>query len=255
MSQRRIAIAAFVSLASCVGTTGGDLVTFGASASGPADAPGGSIDFMNDRGWHVVLTRAVVHVGAIYLNQSRPVSGAQATSCILNGTYVAQVTVGLDVDVLTATPQPFPVAGTGIVLPALAGQVWLTGGDIEAVDDRTHVLELSGTADRSGTMFDFTATLTIGKNRAADTASGGAGAISICKQRIVSPISTSIEPASRGSLSLRIDPRALFINVDFTDVTPTSGAYVLPDDSSDQPSRNLYQNLHSSAPYGFEWVP
>jgi len=254
MNLRWMALVSFCSTVSCVGTTGGDQVTFSAVASGPAEVSGGQLELVNDRGWHIVLTRAVAHVGAIYLNQSLPVSGAQATSCILNGTYVAQVTTGRDVDLLSAEPQVFPTSGTGVTIPALAGQVWLTGGDIGNVDDSTHVLELSGTADKNGTMFGFTAVTTIGKNRAPD-ATGAAGAISVCKQRIVSPIPTSIEPQSRGKLSLHIDPRPLFVNVDLSDAVLTSGAYIFPDDSSDQPSRNLFHNLHSSAAYHFEWVP
>ncbi len=92
MNLRWLALSSFCSTVSCVGTTGGDQVTFSAVASGPADVSGGQLEFVNDRGWHVVLTHAVLHVGAIYLNQSIPVSGAQVTSCILNGTYVAEVT-------------------------------------------------------------------------------------------------------------------------------------------------------------------
>jgi hypothetical protein len=63
----------------------------------------------------------------------------------------------------------------------------------------------------------------------------------------------AVEPRAGGRLRFVVDPRLLFVNVDFT--APASGAYAFPDDSSDQPSRNLYQNLHSSAPYQFGWEP
>jgi hypothetical protein len=226
-------------------------VTFGAVASGPADAaPGQPLEFTNDRGWHVSLTSASLRVGAVYLNQSVPVSGAQSTSCILPGTYVAQVTTGIDVDLLSPAQRAFPRPGSGVTLAALAGQVWLTGGDIDTVDDATPILNVAGTADQNGAALAFEGTLTIGSNRVAQGASGGNP---ICKQRIVSPIPTTIEPRSTGKLVLEIDPRLFFVNVDFT--PPASGTYVVPDDSSDQPGRNLYQNLHSSAPYRFEWAP
>jgi hypothetical protein len=103
----------------------------------------------------------------------------------------------------------------------------------------------------------FEGVVTIGANRAADVSSSAlAGANPICKQRIVSPIPVGIEPETTGSLLLRIDPAALLINIDFgVAANAKGGAYTFPDDSSDQPSRNLYQNLHSSAPYAFEWVP
>jgi hypothetical protein len=238
-------------LAGCVGTTGGDLVTFAAVAAGPSDAVEGQpLSFTNGRGWNVSLTSASLRVGAVYLNQSAPVSGAQNTSCILPGTYVAQVTTGIDVDLLSPSQQAFPRPGSGVTIPAVAGQVWLTGGDIDTVADATPILHVAGTADQNGATLPFEGTLTIGSNRVAQGASGGNP---ICKQRIVSPIPTAVEPRSAGKLVLQIDPRLFFVNVDFTPIA--SGIYVIPDDSSDQPGRNLYQNLHSSAPYHFEWTP
>jgi hypothetical protein len=251
MSSRFVSLALLGLLGACVDTTGGDLVTFAAVASGPADAvPGQPLDFVNDRGWHVSLTTASLHVGAVYLNQSAPVSGAQNTSCILPGTYVAQVTTGLDVDLLSPDQQGFPKPGTGVTIPAIAGQLWLTGGDVDTVADATPILHVVGTTDRNGSAFAFAGTVTIGTNRAVAGASGGNP---ICKQRIVSPIPTALEPRAGGKLLLTVDPRLFFANVDFT--APASGDYLFPDDSSDQPSRNLYQNLHSSAPYRFAWVP
>jgi predicted small secreted protein len=108
-----------VTLAACVGTTGGDVVDFPVAAAGAADAVAGQpYELVTDRGWHVVLTKATLHVGALYLGQSLPVSGAQNTSCILPGTYVAQVTTGLDVDLLSPAPQRFPSLGHGTTLQA-----------------------------------------------------------------------------------------------------------------------------------------
>src|SRR5437879_3036893 len=67
----------------CIGSTGGDVFSFDAAASGPKDAHAGEpLDFTTERGWHVVLTKATMHVGALYLDLSEPVSGAQNTSCI-----------------------------------------------------------------------------------------------------------------------------------------------------------------------------
>ncbi len=71
----------------------------------------------------------------------------------------------------------------------------------------------------------------------------------------MSPIPATVSPAPSGRLLVRIDPRFLFTNVDFGAASVVAGAYSFPDDSTDQPSRNLYQNLHSSAPYRFEWAP
>jgi len=241
--------------ASCVGTTGGDVFDFPAAAAGPPDAVAGApFELTNDRGWRVVLTRATLHVGAVYLDESQPVSGAQNTSCVLPGTYVAQVTGGIDVDLLSPDPQPFTTPGHGTTLPALVGQVWLTGGRVDQADDRTPILTLAGAADRAGDVRPFTATITIGANRRAG-GSALAGANPICKQRIVSPIPAGVTLGEGGSLLLRADPRGLFVNVDFAALAPSSSGYAFSDDSSDQPSANLYQNLRAAGGvYTFSWI-
>jgi hypothetical protein len=250
-------------LVACVGTTGGQLVTFSAAASGPADAdPTRPFRFTTDRGWAVVLTQATLHVGAVYLDQSEPVSGAQGTECILPGTYVAQVTSGLDVDLLSPVPQRFPGLGAGTTTPpALVGQVWLTGGDIDTASDpspATPILTIAGTATQGGVAIPFEGKVTIGTNRQA-TGTSLAGASPICKQRIVSPIATSVVVRATGGLWLRVDPRLLFVNVDFSQLEKFSDTYGFSDDPTSaqytQPSLNLYQNLHSAgALYTFSWT-
>src|SRR5215472_4753215 len=162
MHRALLALFPVLLAASCVGTTGGQIVDFPAAAAGPADASGGQLEFTTDSGWHVILTQATLHVGAIYLDQAVPVSGSQGTNCILPGLYVAEVTSGRDVDLLSPEPQPFPVLGHGTTLPALAGQVWLTGGDVNQVEDSTPILQIAGTADEAGQVVSFMGTVTIG---------------------------------------------------------------------------------------------
>jgi len=229
-------------------------------AAGPADAdPTQTFQFTTGRGWHVVLTKAVLHVGALYLDQSLPVSGSQGTNCILPGTYVAQVTAGRDINLLSPAPQRFPVEGQGTTIPpALAGQVWLTGVDINAVADTTPILVVAGKVNDTGAAaIPFEATLTIGSNRQA-TGAQVAGASAICKQRIVS-VPTDVSVQSTGGLLLRIDPRELFTNVDFSQLAKLAdGSYAFSDEPSSpdytQPSRNLFQNLESAgALYTFSW--
>lgn len=265
---------AFVLLSSaCVGTTGGDVIDFQAAAAGPADAQAGKpLDFTTDRGWHVVLTKATLHIGALYLNQSRPVSGAQATTCILPGTYVAQVTSGLDVDLLSPAPQRFPTLGHGTTLDALVAQVWLAGGgddhDLDNLADTTPILVIEGTADLAGVAMPFAGRITIASNRQAQ---GGAlaGSNTICRQRIVSPIPTHVLIQHSGGLLLRVDPRQLFVNVDFAQLGKLSSGFGFSDEPSQidpkspayysQPSANLYSNLHSAGTitpvYSFAWDP
>jgi hypothetical protein len=252
--------ALFALLLGCVGTTGGEIVTFTAAAAGPDRPAAGNLEFTSGRGYHVVLTKAVLHIGAVYLNQSLPVSGAQATNCILPGTYVAEETTGRDIDLLDPTPQNLPDYATGTSTRALVAEVWLKGpGSINATDDSTPILVLEGTADKNGTTIPFAARLTIGSNRLqVPSDPSQPGAKPICKERIVSPIPIDVVPAQGGTLMLRIDPRAFFVNAELSELHQFSQdppLFGFADSSSDQPSISLYEALRSSGDvYQFEWV-
>jgi hypothetical protein len=249
-----------LSLVGCVGTTGGEIVDFKAGAAGPSDAVAGEpLSFTTDRGFDVELTRATLHVGAMYLDSAFPVSGAQSTTCILPGTYVAQVTQGADVDLLDSNPTVFSGGGQGTTLPASAGQVWLTHDDVNSTIDPSDepILSVEGNATVNGEARPFSAAVTISSNR--EQASSLAGAAPICKQRIVSPIPANLVVQTEGALLLRIDPRLLFVNVDFSALTAQGGTYVFSDDPSSpdygQPSVNLYSNLHAGGSlYTFSWT-
>ena len=248
-------------LASCVGTTGGEVITFEAAAAGAADAQAGApLEFVIDLGWKVTLTTAKLHVGAVYFNRSMPISGVQNTSCILPDTYVGQVTDGFDVDLLSPERQTFPVMGEGVTEPpAIVAQVWLTGARVDHIDDATPILQVEGTAERGGDTKPFTGTVTIANNRLQNsTDATQAGAAPICKQRIVSPIPVRLALRSTGSLLLRMDPRYLFVNVDFAALPAAENGFAFTDDvtKKDQPSLNLYNNLRAASRlYTFEWMP
>jgi hypothetical protein len=251
--MKRLVILAVLS--ACAGTTGGEIVDFPAVVSGAA----GATDFTNDKGWHIVLMSAKLHLGAVYLVSSLPVSGAQNQDCILPSTYVAQLTTGLDVDLLSASPQKFPTLGHGTTLAARAAQVWLTGGDVDNVDDKTPILEIQGTADRAGDVRPFFGRIIIGKNhQAGETLAPGAHPI--CKERIVSPIPTSLTVQKTGGLHLTIDARQLFVNAELGDLAKSGNTWLFDDepgtDAYTQPSINLYQNLKSGGSlYTFSWDP
>jgi len=244
--------------AACGGTTGEQVVDFDAVASGPADAIAGEpLSFEGSRGWQVTLSQASMHIGALYLAEAMPVSGAQATSCILPGSYVAQVVEGRDIDLLSAEPQAFPARGRGTTLEARAGQVWLTSNDVNLANvptPPTVILNLLGSALRDSEVRPFEAKLTIASNR-VDSSGSVAGGSPICKERIVSPIPTAIRVETDGALWLRIDPRLLFTNVDFGALEAQGDVFIFQDDASDQPSANLYNNLKQAGPlYDFSWV-
>ena len=67
----------------CVGNAGGETVDFGVAAAGPPDAVAGQPLAFSQRGFDIALTKATLHVGAMYLVQTASVSGAQATGCYL----------------------------------------------------------------------------------------------------------------------------------------------------------------------------
>jgi hypothetical protein len=247
----------------CVGTTGGDIVELSVAAAGPADATAGApYVFTNGRGFEVTLTRARLHVGGVYLNESRPLSGAQATSCRLPGLYIAEVPAQLDVDLLSPAPQPFPSKGHGTTGAALVGEVWLTGGDADAEDDPTVILDAAGSASQAGLTIPFTASLTIGENRTPVPVDPSLpGASPICRERIVSPIplGPSATPGGElrvdttGTLLVRVDPKTFFLNVDFAALPASPSPRTFADGPADEASNALYRWLHDPAAYSFAW--
>jgi len=276
-----LALATSLAMTGCVGTTGSDLVTFDAAAAGPADAvKGQDYTFTSGRGYHVVLSCAAIHVGAVYLSSALPTAGAQDTDCILPGFYVAQVTEGLDVDVLDPAPQPFPIQGEGTADTAKIGEVWLThpNVDVNAPDDPGIVLDIVGEADLGGVSYPFQAQLTIGENRAVPvTDPSMPSAHPICKQRIVTSITDDrpgssgglgITPRDVGDLLLRVEPRNWFANVDFSQLDQASSQsstacprspstpsfYTFADGAADPASNNLYNGFRANqGVYYFTW--
>jgi hypothetical protein len=245
-------------LASCGGTTGSRLVTFQARAGGPADATGSTLSFSTAIGYQVTLTRAHLLVGAVYLNQSVPTSGAAATGCVQPGIYVAEAFGPVTLDLLSAGLQPFPAFGEGTETPARTAEVWLTSGDVNAPTDPTVILDVAGTATRSGSSFPFQGTVTISANRAIPPVNPALpGSNPICKQRIVTPILIDLTPTDGGSLTVRIDPRSMFQTVDFATlqpVSPGSTTLLIPDTNAGA-GQSLFKGLVSTAPYQFTWSP
>lgn len=253
-------LALALSLPACTGTTGGELLTFDAFAAGPADAVKGQpYSFTSSRGYAVSLTKANLHVGALYLNRSRPSSVSSDTSCQLPGIYVAEVTEGLDFDALDPDLQPFPGQGTTTTDHASTAEVWLFGGgDVHDLGDTTVILDVAGTAEKDGETYPFEGTVTIAQNREIPAPSDALpGANPICKQRIVSPIPVDLTAAEGQSLVLRVDPRGLFANAQLSlleKVSDDPPLYRFRDDGEDAPSRALYSGLRAAiGTYSVAW--
>jgi hypothetical protein len=238
-------------------TTGSALVTFTGVASGPSDATGDPLSFTNGFGADVTLTRARLHLGAVYLNQSVPSSGAAAVPCISPGIYVGEVFGPLDIDLLSSSPEPFPTPGEGTETTAKTAEVWLSGGDINAADDPTVILDVAGSATQDGQEYPFTGSVTIGSNRLPTTSNPALpGANPICHQRIVTPILVDLTPTNDGTLVLQIDPRAMFVALDFSTLTQTSDDppnYEIPD-TTEGAGQALFKGLTANAGvYAFAW--
>jgi hypothetical protein len=234
-----------VVLAACE-TTGGQIVTFDVVAAGTPGAA--SVD--TSLGWHVELSRARLHVGAVYLNLAVPISGSQETACILPGIYTAEELAPLDVDVLDPTRQAFPKPATGTNDEARTGEVWLTGGDVNADADTTVIADLAGTASNAATTLPFTATITIGTANRGIPGSDPAQPSQhpICKQRIVSPIAIDLRPHDGGTLVLAIDTRTWFANVDFNVLVPDgNGGFGFPDTNTNAASQSLFTGLRAAS--------
>lgn len=239
--MNRRALALGIALAGC-GTTGGSIVGFDVVAQGKP----GAGDTVTGLGWHVVLSEAKLHVGAVYLNLAVTISGSQGTSCILPGIYTAQELAPLDVDVLSTAPQPFPQAATGTDDETRTGEVWLTGGDVNADADATVIAQLAGTATSTAQVIPFTAKITISSDNRGIAPSSPAqpGQNPICKRRIVSPIPIDVRPRDGGTLALTVDPSGWFANVDFTQLPPDG---TFPDDNTNLASKSLFTALRAAS--------
>jgi hypothetical protein len=253
-----------LALVSCVGTTGGDSFGFDAYAQGAPGAAESSYSFSPPaHGYDVTLTRATLHVGAVYLNRSVATSVSSNTVCTLPGVYGAQALAGpggFVVNLLSAELQPFPARGEATSDPDFTGEVWLNGGDVNQPDDATVILDVAGAARKAGVEYPFAGVLTIGANRADAGTVASPGLHPICKERIVAPIELRITPVRAGSLVLAVDPAPMFANVDFAELARGADGLFHFDDAAetathtvDNASKSLYAGLHATTAYRIVW--
>ncbi len=252
-----LALAASAALLGCIGTTGGEVVSFEAELVGPPGVEGHAITFTSGRGLPVRLTRATLLVGAIYMNRTAPISVGQEKACILSGTYVGEVLGGATVDLLSGAPVRIPAGGRGTSDRAVTGELWLTRGDVDAPDDRTVIAEVEGEVTLPAGSKPFRGSVTFGANRssaAVDPARPGADAP--CKQRIVSPIPIDVTPTEGGLLSVRVDPRGWFALVPFDDLRESGGVLVFDDANSNASSVGLADGIRAvRGVTTFAWSP
>ena len=92
-----VTLGALAALVSCANETSGALVTFHAYASGPSGTHG-AIDFATGAGFRVHLTKATLHIGAVYFRLGQTNPGSANASCFGDTTYGLQVTGSVDVE-------------------------------------------------------------------------------------------------------------------------------------------------------------
>jgi len=204
---------------SCNGTTGDQLVTFSAYASG---VPGGAAPFTAGK-FSIQLTAVRMHVGEVYFDEDPPGgSGFDGPVCIASGIFAAQVPGPVDVDLLSTAPQEFTVYGSGSADTALSWQVWLTDGDINEVNF-TPIVKMEGIAtDADGTSVSFGAVVTINASNRSHGSSDPSqpGQNPLCKSRIIQ-IPTDMPFFQGGTLYVTVDPRIWFTQQgEFIDFSP-----------------------------------
>jgi hypothetical protein len=208
------ALFAGLAVASCNGTTGDELITFPAYAAG---AQGASEPF-SVNGYTIQLTFAQMYIGAVYIDEAPLATGAESPICTNPGVYAAQVPGGVELNLLSSSPQPFSVTGNGTADLGQAWELWLTDGDVNNPDNTTattpNVVDLQGTATREsdGTVFTWAATVNINQsNRGIPTGDPSQPGLNpICKQRIVEAGGIHQQLFADGQLVVTVDPRGWF---------------------------------------------
>jgi hypothetical protein len=224
--MRRLVPFAFAAglVLACNGTTGDKLVYFSAYASGIQ----GASDPFTVGAYSIQITRAKLWIGGVYVNSSVPNPGSQGTSCTQPGLYVVQVPGGVDVDLLSTTPQEFSYYGDGTADVGRSWELWLVDGDVNSPSTPSlpNIVDLQAVATRTSDQatFSFNATVSIGSNRSTAASSPATpGANPICKLRVVTVKPIDVPFFQGGTLHVAIDPRAWFDvlgDVDFSQLPP-----------------------------------
>jgi len=264
--------------ASCNGTTGDELITFPAYAAG---APEASQPF-SINGYTVKLTYAQMYIGAVYVDEAPLATASESPICINPGIYAAQVPGGVEVNLLSTTPQPFSVPGNGTADVGQSWELWLTDGDVNNPDNTGYgvpnTVDLQGKATRQsdGKVFSFAATVNINQDNRGVPVSDPSqpGQNPICKQRIVEIGGISLQLTGGGALQVTVDPRGWFnLDLDFATLPlVTSGAcdldqnsvygdaeYCIPDTNFGEQygplgatqGRNLYTGIFTAGPAAY----
>jgi hypothetical protein len=218
---RQLAIALSLSglvAVACNGTTGDQIITFPAYAAGAS----GAGEPFSVNGYRIQLTMAQMYIGAVYINEAPPGATFDTPVCTDPGIYAAQVPGGLEVNLLSTTPQSWTsVQGSGTADLGLSWEMYLTDGDVnDPTNGGPSTVDLQGAATREsdGKVFTFAATVTINQSNRGVPVNDPSqpGLNPICKQRIIELGGISLQLFAGGSLFMTVDPRGWFnLPIDF----------------------------------------
>jgi hypothetical protein len=261
-------------LLGCGADTGSQRFAFEARAGGAATATGAPLQFTNQTGWAITLTRADVTLGPVYLNVQPPLrlawldwlvrpAFAQA-SHLDDGRVVGEVLGQVTFSALSPELVPFPVLGTLAQEEVRTAEVWFypspnVAAETSAID--TVALDVAGEASRDGATYSFAGRLVLNDDWIPEQMAGTRGTSSLVDIRRVRGIAAGFYPDAGGQLELRIDVTRLFRGANFASLEDNP-----PDESGvrtliqapatrDQVMTNLYQGLReANGTYAVSWT-
>lgn len=266
--------AALALLIGCGADTGSQRFGFEARAGGASTATGAPLEFTNQAGWAISLTRADVTLGPVYLNVQPPLRAGwldwlvrpafAQTSHLDTGRVVGEVLGQVTFSALSPELVPFPVLGALAQEEVRTAEVWFypspnVPAETTAID--TVALDVAGEASRDGVTYGFAGQLVLDDDWASQQAAGTRGSSSLVDIRQVRGIAAGFFPEPGGHLELRLDVTRLFRGANFASLEDNppdaSGVRTLVQAPAarDQVMSNLYQGLReANGTYAVSWV-
>jgi hypothetical protein len=268
--------AALTTLApACVGSSGNGQYAFTAEASG-ADERG---PFVNDFGWTITLSKAVVRMGPIYLNTVAPlraerrdfglpwVKVAHAEDAHLgNGLVVGEVLTDAEINLLDDAPTRFGVPGlvTGDAIRTAEIRFWPGAGLSPEAKAPKPALEVAGDASKDGETIGFSGSIDLDETWLPNAQPGDRNYLTLIDIREVRGIPASFTARTEGTLRVRIDQRRLFASANFAQIRDNEPTKADPSvrqlrqagaEGPDTVTRSLYEALRSIRTYDVQWSP
>lgn len=263
----------------CTGSSGNERFAFSAEAGAVATDNPVTSGFTNDFGWEIVLARASMHLGPVYLNTVAPVRAQRGLrglrlireahadeSHLGNGLVVGEVLGDLDVDLLAPSLTPFPVRGqiTGDEVRTAEIRFW-PGPNVDPESpSKTPVLSVAGTARREGESIRFEGNLVLDETWLPNAQPGDRNFLTLTDIRAVRGIPAPITAEEGGALEVRVDPRRLFATANFAQIRDNPRVPTNPDvralvqgnggaTGTDQVMRSLFDAVRSIRTYEVRW--